>query len=533
MKKLAHIPMALVMLSLITCCDAGRGTATPPGPATRRPTEIPLPATDTPRPIPTTPPTGTPAPTDVPTAEVTDTPAVSLDGRVQPIAFTHVNLVPMTEEVVLADYTVLVDGTEISEVGPSDAVSVPEQAVVINGTGAYLMPGLADMHMHTRDNWLSAEWPVCPLNLFLANGVTTIRDFGPGGDTLTYALGWREQISAGEMDGPTIYASGRMLYERSMEYPAGVVQWNHEQGFDFQKIYSYVSEEVLHEAMAAANELGMYTAGHIPFPVGLEGVLAAGMDEIAHIEELDYEFVDFDRSVELRQHEWLPHIIGAALQQYDVSQGFDPESFQSEQGETLVGIIEMLQSAQAPVCTTLVVDEGIIQKLFDPDSFLARPENSYLPQRYLDAFLEGREKHQLQYEGIEDMATFTHALNRVLLVELHRAGVILLLSTDSGSATMGLVPGFSLHDELDILVESGFTPYEALATGTVNAAAVVERMIGEGGFGTIEVGKRADLILVRGNPLESVDHIRVPLGVMAAGKWYPEDVLEQMIGFEE
>jgi hypothetical protein len=285
--------------------------------------------------------------------------------------------------------------------------------------------------------------------------------------------------------------------------------------------------------MGAAKELDMYTAGHIPFPVGLEDVLSAGMDEIAHIEELDYEFVDFDRTVNLQQHEWLPYIIDTALQQYDISSGFDVEDFQMHYGEILADIMDKLHSAQAPVCTTLVVDDVIIQKLFDPDSFQARTENNYLPQRYMEAFLEGREKHQLQYKGIEDLATFTHGLNRLLLTELHRAGVILLLSTDSGSATMGLVPGFSIHDELRILTENGFTPFEAITTGTVNAATVVEKMIGEGDFGTVEVGNRADLILVRGNPLEDVVNIRDPLGVMAAGRWYPEETLKQMIAIED
>ena len=94
---------------------------------------------------------------------------------------------------------------------------------------------------------------------------------------------------------------------------------------------------------------------------------------------------------------------------------------------------------------------------------------------------------------------------------------------------MGIIPGYSIHDELLILVENDFSPYEALATGTINAGIVIERMTGEGDFGTIEEGKRADLILVRGNPLEDVGNIRDPLGVMAAGRWYSEEILQDMI----
>ncbi|OQY17783.1 MAG: hypothetical protein B6I34_11680 [Anaerolineaceae bacterium 4572_32.1] len=116
-----------------------------------------------------------------------------------------------------------------------------------------------------------------------------------------------------------------------------------------------------------------------------------------------------------------------------------------------------------------------------------------------------------------------------MLGSLHDAGVLLLLGTDSGTGGMGIVPGYSIHDELRILVENGFSPYEAIAAGTVNAAIVVERMGGDGDFGAIQVGKRADLILVRDNPLEDVSTIKEPLGVMAAGKWYSQETLAELI----
>jgi imidazolonepropionase-like amidohydrolase len=110
---------------------------------------------------------------------------------------------------------------------------------------------------------------------------------------------------------------------------------------------------------------------------------------------------------------------------------------------------------------------------------------------------------------------------------------MLLLGTDSGTGGMGIVPGLSIHDELEILVENGFTPYEALVTGTVNAGIVVERMTGEGDIGTIEEGKRADLILVRENPLEDVGHIRDLIGVMASGRWYTDEMLAELIQISE
>jgi len=94
---------------------------------------------------------------------------------------------------------------------------------------------------------------------------------------------------------------------------------------------------------------------------------------------------------------------------------------------------------------------------------------------------------------------------------------------------MGLVPGFSLHDELGILIRNGLTPYQALKAATVTAARVIDDMTGEGGFGTLEAGKRADMILVKGNPLKDIDHLKALQGVMASDRWYDSAALKEMI----
>lgn len=444
-------------------------------------------------------------------------------------AFIHVNVVPMTSEIVIADQTVLIDGTRIVEIGPSSEILIPENATVIDGEAAYLMPGLADMHMHTRQDWDTGAWPVSPLVLYLANGVTTIRDFGPSGGDLTYVLHWREHIKAGTRIGPTIYASGKILFASPLGDPQGLVRENHDLGFDFLKLYSYLSLEDFHEALITAKELGMYSAGHVPYAVGLEGVLTEGMNEIAHVEELLPEFIEFDRDRQLEPDEWLPYLVGSALQQFEISSGFDRSVFDRQYAETMTRIIEQLRSAGALVCTTMVIDDVIQVKLFQPQTFLDRPENRYSPVGYLDLFRRGEEKHQLQFKGVEDLAAFKYDIDCWVLTELHQVGIPLLLGTDSGTGGMGIVPGFSIHDELRILVENGFSPYDAIDTGTVNASAVVERMTGKGDFGTIEVGNSASLILVNGNPLEDVGAIRDLRGVMAAGRWHSREALDQLI----
>ena len=438
----------------------------------------------------------------------------------------------MTNEKIVKNQTVLVKGNRIIEIGPSKTITVPENSKRIDGSGAYLMPGLADMHMHTRDNWEEwlGDWPVSPLYLYLANGVTTIRCFGPLGDsdTFGYVLRWRDKINSGQLIGPTIYTSGPIIYGPAKN-PKKTVLEQKAQGFDFIKLYSFLSKNEFHEAIVTAKQAGMYTAGHIPFQVGLDGVLSEGMDEIAHLEELSFEFVDFDRNKGLTGREWMPYVIKTAYQQVKPYLGLNMEKLDERFGNPVSSVASKVHSANVPVCTTLFLDEVIVEKLYEPEQFLSKPENKYLPRKYRAAVRQGREKHQMQFRGGEDFAPFKRAIDRELLKYLKETEAFFVLGTDAGTGWMGLVPGFSIHDELRILTENGFTPYEAIKTGTVNAAIVVEKMNGNGDFGTIEIGKRADLILVEDNPLEDVANIKNALGVMASGRWYDKKTLQNFI----
>ena len=443
------------------------------------------------------------------------------------IAIQNVHLVPMTAEKIVKNQTVLVKGKKIIQIGPSETVTVPENSMRIDGTGAYLMPGLADMHMHTREEWLG-PWPVSPLYLYLANGVTTIRCFGPKVGWRDYVLRWRDKINTGRFIGPTIYSSGSII-RGPVANPQKIVQQQNASGFDFIKLYSFLSQNEFHEAMAAAKQEEMYVAGHIPFQVGLDGVLSEGMDEIAHIEELAWEFVDFDKGKNLKGRSWLPYIIGAAFQQFKPLLKFEMKDLEQKYAPSVSSLAMKVKSGNIFVATTLYLDDVIVAKLFQPDSFRSKPVNRYLPRAYLAAFNQGQEKHQVQFRGGEVFAPFKRRIDRILLHHLKQAGVPLVLGTDAGTGWMGLVPGFSIHDELRVLIEGGFTPYEAIKTGTVNAAEVVRRMTGDGNFGTIEIGKRADLILIKHNPLEDVGHIKEIIGVMAAGRWFEKTELHKMI----
>lgn len=464
------------------------------------------------------------------------------ENQKQLTAFTNVHLVPMTEEIVLQDHTVLIEADHISDFGPSEKTGIPEHAMVIDGAGAYLMPGLADMHVHIYEESRD-EYPISPLNLYIAKGVTTIRDCGtaPTSPSDTFVLEWREEIGHGELVGPTIYSSGRTIHG-PVANPGRIVHERYSKGFDFIKLYSELSIDEFEGAQAVAEELGMHSVGHIPYQVGLDHALSKGLDEIAHIEELSFELMRFDNrpSKLLSVDQWLDILVNSVLDHYhyDVKSGFrfNPDEFIQLQGVRLNQILIALRAKDIGVGTTVVAYETVDQKLFEQDKFLRRAENIYLPQDLLEAVRSGQDKHQLMFQMLDEnqaIWNWKRALDTFLLRKLHEAGTMLVLGTDSGSTNIGVVEGFSVHDELRILTENGFTPYEALQTATNNSAYVVEKMAGKGDFGTIEVGKRADLLLIEGNPLEEITNTENILGVMAAGRWYSQDELAEMIAIGE
>ena len=434
------------------------------------------------------------------------------------IAFKNVSLVPMTAEKIVPDQTILVKGDRIYRIGKSDEVKIPDKAKVVDGDGAFLMPGLADMHVH-----LTGEWPLPQLDLFLANGVTTVRDL----DGRDFMLQWRDAIKAGQRAGPTIYAASPIIwgYEKNVAEHIS----KRKSGYDSIKLYSYLSENDFKKVMVLAKEQKLYTVGHIPFAVGLDGVISEEMNEIAHIEEFIWEFIDFDRNENLPPKEWFPYLKKAIYQQNKPFFDLGTNEIKNKYLQEVTATVRKLESKNISVCTTLYLDEVIIQKLFEPQKFLEQPTSAYLPQQYINALLQGKEKHQLQFQGGEDLAPLKYAIDKMLLIELHKAGIPLTLGTDAGTGAMGIVPGFSIHAELRILIENGFSPYEAIQAATVNASRVVAAMIGKDDFGTIDIGKRADFILLEKNPLDDVANIKNRLGVMAAGRWYGEKEIQTMI----
>ena len=336
-------------------------------------------------------------------------------------AFVHAALIPMTSATVVPDQTVVVEGKRISAVGPSSQTPIPPQATLIDCANAFLMPGLADMHMHLRPHWMDGTWPVSPLKLYLANGVTCIRCFGPAGRNGRYALEWRSAIEAGSLKGPRILTCGPQLRGHFKTDPQRIVIGQKYSQFDFIKIYSYVTAQEYRAIMATAKKLKVYTAGHIPFQVGLAGVLAEGMDEIAHIEELLWELSDLDRQRHFaNEADWLTYAIQTTFRRMGPLLELSPRDQEKRVDAMVAGITDRLKQRSTPVCTTLVIDDLIVQKLFHPQRFLERGRNRFLPAGYLDRFRKGLDKHQRQFKNKEGFARFKYLLlNEFVLLHIN------------------------------------------------------------------------------------------------------------------
>ena len=413
----------------------------------------------------------------------------SQSGRVaQPIAFVGVNVISMEREGLLKDQTVLVNGDRIVTVGPRDTISVPESAARIEGLGRWLIPGLADLHVHlrldpTQDN------PTL-LRLFVANGVTTVLSLHGSSDHLDL----RKRVLSGELLGPAIFTAGPFISDtpRSSAPEADQVERmvvdQKGAGYDFIKIHGDLPRDAYLRLFAVTRRERMRVVGHAPRNLGVDIMIEQRQDAVAHAEEYLY---DTEGS----------------------SRGY------AEVESRIPDLARRTAAAGTSLITTLTAYRNIGLQLEDIDAVLRRPEVSFVPSAI---------RHYWQPENnpyIRRASSFSvdglRARYRVLenLVKgFHDAGVPILAGTDALNPSV--VPGFSLHDELQDLVLAGLTPYQALRAATAGAA---EFLGGRNEFGTIASGRRADMILLDSNPLSDIKATTRQAGVMLRGRWIPHE----------
>jgi len=416
-------------------------------------------------------------------------------------AFVNVNVVPMSSESVIAAQTVIVEDRIIRAIGNVDEIRIPEGADAVDGTDRYLMPGLAEMHAHVPDadsGQLDRHF-----SLFVANGVTTVR----GMLGRPSHLGLRQRLLEGEVFGPRLITSGPSLNGRSVVGPPDARRQVREQaalGYDFIKIHPGLSADEFRALAETANELGIPFAGHVPVAAGVEAALRLNMATIDHLDGYFVALLPADS-----------HRSGGYGGTFDVMLA----------AEIMSERIDDIAAATAAAGTWNVATQVLIEHLVSdvPVAELRnRPEMKYMKSSTVHRWAESKQA-LLAERGFDPVVgALAIDLRRKLILALHEAGAGLLLGSDAPQVFN--VPGFSLHRELDVLVASGLTPFEALQTGTTAAAEFLGT-----NTGVVQVGKDADLLLLDANPLQDIRNSRRIHGVMLRGEWLSATALESRL----
>ena len=422
-------------------------------------------------------------------------------GETGPIAFAGVNLIPMDRERVLENVTVLVDDGRVTAIGPAGYVELPPATTVVEASGRFLMPGLAEMHAHVPGRRQDSQWQEDVLLLYVANGVTTAR--GMLGEPSHLEL--REKIARHEILGPRLFTSGPSLNGNSVDGPDEAGRMVREQaaaGYDFLKLHPGLSRAEFDAIAAAANESGITFAGHVSTDVGLDRALAASQASIDHLDGYLDALVPESATMPASRG-----FFGAAL--VDLA---DPGGIKALARET--------QAAGVWVVPTETLMENIVLPT-PPETLAARPAMRYVPRATLARWVATKREVLANPDYDPAAAKRFIALRKSLIGALHDAGAGILLGSDAPQVFN--VPGFAIHYELEAMVAAGLSPYEALRTGTANPAyffGLTKQ------FGEIAIGRDADFILVESNPLEDIGALRRTLGVMVRGRWLPRSELD-------
>lgn len=436
-----------------------------------------------------------------PDTEITET-SPTLETQPGLYAFENVNVIPMDQEQVLHNHTVVVRDGRIESIQPAGH-GLPQGVNLIDGSDRYLMPGLAEMHGHVPgdDN---PQYVEDTLFLYISNGVTLVR--GMAGSPSHIEL--RERLLEGELDGPTLYAAGPWLGPHnagSEEQTRATVREHQQAGFDLLKVGNLPADQYPHMA-EEAQSLGIPFAGHIPPGVPLEQALEAGQISIDHL----------DRYVE-----------------FLAAENVDPSV--SDTGFFGSALVEQVDMSRLPEAVQLTVQAGtwnvptlsLVEHLASeesPESMAEWPEMRYLPEDVINGWVGAKHDFQQREDFQPDAAQRLVELRQEILMALHQGGAPIVLGSDAPQFFN--VPGFSIHHELAMMVAAGMTPYEVLVTGTRNAALYFDAA---DDFGLVTPGHRADLILLDANPLQDIGAVQQRAGVMVRGKWFSESEIQSRL----
>ena len=418
---------------------------------------------------------------------VLGTPSVSSQ-----IAILNVNVLPMDSDRVLPGQTVLVQNGLIAQVGPRGKVTIPAGALRIDGSGKYLMPGLADMHVHMAGPRALQEEL---LKMYVVAGVTTILNVRGTPDHLTL----RSDIREGRLLGPNLYTVGPFVNAPFFTTPDSVeaeVVAQKRLGYDFIKMHGELSREAYARLNVVGKREGIRIIGHSPRTLGIQVVFEEHQYALAHAEEFLYDTTGSSRDADLPK--------------------FEPRFPEFIRGMLASGVWLM---------PNLTAYHIIGQMAQDLPAVLARPDMQYLPAAVEVGWEPANNPYTRRFGPDKAPGILArHALLQKLTSAFDRAGVKLLLGTDG--LNVGVVPGFSAHDELQELVSAGLSPYHALRAATINAST----FLGSSPcIGAVRSGCVADLLLLDANPLGQIGNTRRIAGVMLRGRWLPRAELDSIL----
>ncbi len=405
---------------------------------------------------------------------------------------------------------IVIQGDKIARVGTSAEIPVPSQAQVVDAAGKWVIPGLMDMHAHAGNS------PEAPVNLYLAQGVTTIRS--PGGNISLLRL-LREQIESEKIPGPRLFFSGPLLDGNPPVWPGesfmvdtperahSAVNFLADQGVDFVKVYNNVTEPVLKEIIETARQRGLIVAGHIPRSMTMTRAVDLGMKSLEHIRVTGREMLPIETA---NQIDFLP----LGQREPLLWERFDLASPKFSE------LIRHLAESQVFLDPTLTVDESDF--VLGPEEQQKNPNNLALPQEWVK-FAESQQSPLFEVPAnLKQTARDGFKKRQEFVRMCSRAGVRIIAGTD-GPGLGTLVPGYGLHHELRLLVDSGLSPVEALRAATLTAAEALGK---DKELGAVEPGKLADLLIVEADPLLDIGNAsKIELIIKGGRQYRPADLV--------
>ncbi|MBD3627713.1 amidohydrolase family protein [Cyclobacterium sp.] len=398
---------------------------------------------------------------------------------------------------------VVIDGQVIDQVIPAGNPADWGQANVINASNHYLLPGLAEMHAHIP----TGEWnePLVQetLFLYLSNGITTIR--GMLGNPVHLPL--REKAANQEILSPRIYTSSPSLNGNTVRTPEEArekVSTYAREGYDFLKLHPGIRKHVFDTLVKTAKEVGIPYAGHVSSLVGIRHALANGYQTVDHVDGFLEGLVPEDAGVNPTEN------------------GFFGYNFTNlAKMESIPELVAMSKKNKVWVVPT----QALFDRWFSPipaEELVNQPEMKFMSPETRNNWIESKNNLTEGDSYEKEKWQQFQEIRYQLIQALHKDGQGLLLGSDAPQVFN--VPGFSIHHELQGMLDAGLSPLEAIQIGTINPA-----LFFGGNFGEIKKGMEADLILVNDNPLDNLENLRNPIGVMARGQWIDQNTIQKRL----